>query len=316
MILTLPMATAIKQAFPNAHITVMLREYTLPLVKMCPDVDETVVVDNEYSAFQLAKVMRRTNADIVFIPSPKTHLAFAALLSRIPTRVGTGYRWYSFCFNKKIFDHRKTAEHNEAEYNVRMLKAIGIASSTTPLPHLIVASPMQRPEPYAILHLLTGGSAPAWGVDEYIALAAWLTKQRELRIVLTGEKKDSEFLFTVAEKMKLAGANVHIQMQQTLEELATTLKAATLVVAGSTGPGHLAAALGTPTVGIFPLVMPLSKERWGFRGKRTENIAPERALKSECPACNDCTCISTVNGKLVQQAIERVLGYEYENRIQ
>ena len=308
MLLTLPMASAIKQRIPGAHITMMIREYTLPIVKMCPDVDEILTVDTAWSSFRLAKEMRTTNADVVFLPSPRTKLAFAVLFSGISKRVGTGYRWYSFCFNKKTYDHRKTAEHNEAEYNVRMLSTIGITNATTPLPKLQLSAKNEIAEPYAVLHLLTGGSSPAWNTDGFITIASWLGRAKNLPIVLTGEKKDSEFFFTVTAKMKLEGVNVHIQDQLRLEELASTLRDATCVVAGATGPGHLAAALGTPTVGLFPLATSISKERWGFRGKRVVNIAPSSPVNPECPKCAHCTCISTITIDSVKEALEKAIG--------
>lgn len=306
MILTLPMAAAIKQNMREAEVAMLARDYTLPIVKMSPDINEIVSIDPQWSAFRLAKEMRKTKAEIVFLPSPKTKLAFAVLLSRIPLRVGTGYRWYSFCFNKKIWDHRKTAEQNEAEYNVRMLSAIGITNTTTPLPELRFNSKSPITQPYAVLHLLTAGSSPAWTTEGFVEIAEWAAS-KNLPVVLTGEKKDSEFLFTVAEEMKLRDVNVHILNGLTLEELAATLRDAAFVLAGSTGPGHLAAAIGAPTVGLFPLATALSKERWGFRGKRVRNVEPS-LLKPECPQCKECICVPTITVESVKQAIESVIG--------
>jgi ADP-heptose:LPS heptosyltransferase len=104
--------------------------------------------------------------------------------------------------------------------------------------------------------------------------------------------------------MKHSSPDVHIRTGSTLLELASLLASAKLVVSGSTGPGHLAAALGTPTIGLFPGVTTLSKERWGFRGKKVINLSPLIKPKSECPTCKDCTCINEVTVSQVTKAIQ------------
>ena len=48
-----------------------------------------------------------------------------------------------------------------------------------------------------------------------------------------------------------------------LPELAALYARASVVVANSTGPLHLAAALGTPVVGIYPQLTAMSPARWG-----------------------------------------------------
>ncbi len=305
MILTLPMATAIKCASPQHEVIMLARSYTEPVVALCPDVDEIVLLDgdsgkataNNPSTFKIAAQLRRLQADAIIIPSPKPPLALAALLSGIKLRVGTGYRWYSFCFNKKIFDHRRTAEFNEAEYNVRMLSALGLPSSEYPLPVLQkdrLPSGSIGLDRYIVLHTGTGGSAPIWDKDRWYELAAAIRTVYQLPIILTGTENDAEFLFILAQRMKQAGIDVHIQTKNSLAALMKLLADATLVIAGSTGPGHLAAALGAATIGLFPLRTVLSKERWGFRGKRVVNLSPHSAPKVECPTCKDCRCIDQI----------------------
>ena len=123
-------------------------------------------------------------------------------------------------------------------------------------------------------------------------------------IVLTGIPADNEFLFRIAERMKQYSPDVHILTTDTLPELARVLTNAQLVIASGTGPGHLAAALGTPTIGLFPLVKTLSKERWGFRGKKVVNLSPIVRPKPECPMCSDCICVNEITVSQVMGGIK------------
>jgi ADP-heptose:LPS heptosyltransferase len=106
--------------------------------------------------------------------------------------------------------------------------------------------------------------------------------------------------------MKHNSSDVHIHTKSNLLELTSVLNGAKLVVSGSTGPGHVAAALGVPTIGLFPAVVPLSKERWGFRGKQNINLSPLTRPKAECPHCKDCICIDEITTAQVIEGIKNL----------
>ena len=67
------------------------------------------------------------------------------------------------------------------------------------------------------------------------------------------------------EIVELAADEVHLAPPTDLLELAALLSAAGLVVGGDTGPVHLAASLGTPTLAVFLTTDP---ERNGPVGER------------------------------------------------
>jgi ADP-heptose:LPS heptosyltransferase len=312
MILTLPMATAIKEANPDTTVSFLTQPYTAPLVRLCPDIDQVVEYNGAYFG-ALIRQFRSIKPDAVILLSPKARYAIASFFAGIPIRIGKGYRWYSIFTNRKIFEHRKSAERNEADYNLRMLEPLGITVTENILPHIDLSSLPNNPidlEKYMVLHAVTGGSGPSWDAGRWVEFAASLNQNYKLPVILTGIPADSEFLFILSERMKQAGVDVHIQNRIDLPRLIRILSDAALVVAGGTGPGHIAAAMGAPTIGLFPLVKVLSKERWGFRGLRVKNIAPAAAPRPECPMCKDCDCIKTITVTEAMQAVDEL----FDNR--
>jgi heptosyltransferase-3 len=309
LILTLPMAIVIKKAIPGSHVSILVQEYTAPLVSLAPDIDETIIYDRNWSLRETILLIRSVKPDIIIVFGHKLKLTLASFIARIPIRIGRAYFWFSFLYNKKIYEHRKTAEYNEAEYNIRMLKSIGIQVQSTPLPiltpEILPKNTILFPE-YIVLHLTTGGSAPHWDEKNFIELVAWITKEFSCPIILTGLPTDYEYLFTIAERMKHSSCNVHIRTNSSLLELISILNGAKIVVSGSTGPGHIAAALGIPTIGLFPGVVPLSKERWGFRGKQRLNLSPLTYPKADCPHCKNCTCINEITTSQVIEGIKEL----------
>ncbi len=309
MVLTLPMATAIKQARPTDQVIILARTYTQPLVSLSLDVDEVFLYDDRDSFSALFKQLRSISADAVLIPSPKFKLVLAAYLAKIPLRIGTAYRWYSILFNRTIHEHRKTALRNEAEFNLRMLSEVAITAQPNILPSLDINKLPPNPliDNYIVLHCNTGGSTASWSADHWVQLAKKLFEQYHYTIVLTGTATESEFLFIMCERMKHYGIDVHILSHGDLLQLATVLSQAKLVVAAGTGPGHLAAALDAPTIGIFPLRTPISKERWGFRGKNAVSLSPTSPPRPTCPNCDNCDCTQAVSPEQVFEAAKNLL---------
>jgi ADP-heptose:LPS heptosyltransferase len=322
LIATLPMATAIKQAMPDAHVTFMVRDYTAPLLEIAPDVDDVVIYDPAAKARDKINLFKSIRTDTIFFPVSKFDLAFYAKLAYKPKRVGsvgTGYRFYSMLYTHRVYEHRKKAKRHEAEYNVRMLSEIGITAET-PLPRLelraedlrkaddnIVSLFGKQSQKYCVLHVGSGGSSFEWPLERYTEFAAWVAQRLSLPIVLTGLRSERETLLSVSQVMERQGATVRLFVDKPLLELAGLLSRAELVLASSTGPGHLAAALRTPTLGLFPLIRPLSKARWGFRGEAVSNIEPVQPPKPTCPECKQCECMQAIDTRLVSNAAEKLL---------
>src|SRR4051812_30226593 len=103
------MVKVLRSRFPDAHIAMLIRRYTSELVEDVPEIDQIIYYDDGKKLipfFTLAGLLRQQQFDIVFHTYPRFRLAFLTWIGRIPVRVGTGYRWYSLFFNRKVFDHR------------------------------------------------------------------------------------------------------------------------------------------------------------------------------------------------------------------
>jgi ADP-heptose:LPS heptosyltransferase len=314
VVLTLPMARAIKKAMPNARVTFLASEYTRPIIERCPDVDEIRTIDPSASFWKLVREF--CGFGVAFFPSPRFRLALAGFLARVPMHVGTGYRWYSFLFSDRIYEHRKTAERHEAEYNLRMLAPIGISSDADELPTITLHSPEQAfiqhwlaehlgssDAKFTVLHITSGGSTNPWPAEQFIELGRSMTERYGIKIVLTGVTQDADRIRAVAKSIGSEHAVIFIG--NSLLELAALLERAAIVITNSTGPGHLSAALGTPTIGLFPLILPLNKERWGFRGTQVINLSPNAI--TGCPNCKNCTCMERIPTESVLSAVETML---------
>ena len=124
VVLSLPMAGIVKSKFPGCRITFLVREYTRALVNEHPDIDSVIILkESKKKIFFRENIeqISKEKFDSCIIVSPNFIISLILFFSKIKNRIGTGYRWYSFLFNHKIFQHRKYSEMHELEFNVKML---------------------------------------------------------------------------------------------------------------------------------------------------------------------------------------------------
>ncbi len=129
LILTLPLAGLIKKQYPNSKVSFLVRDYTKNLVRNHPFVDEVIVLkesNGNVPLFENVNIIKQKKFDTCIVVYPRFKISLIVFLSGIKNRIGTGYRWYSFLFNQKVYEHRKNAERHELEYNVNLLEKLGI----------------------------------------------------------------------------------------------------------------------------------------------------------------------------------------------
>jgi lipopolysaccharide heptosyltransferase II len=313
VVLSLPMIPVLKSRFPAARIAFLLRSYTLELVARQPGLDHLMLYDDEQGKKKpfglVLSDLRRHSFDAVVVTYPTFRLACLMYLAGIPLRVGTGYRWYSFLFNQRVYEHRRTAEKHEAEYNLTLLKMLDCSPLDQPRPVLMISRDAEREadsileeiglsrgEPFVILHPGSGGSARDWRPENFGELALRL-RQSGMPVLVTGGPGEEGLLARVFE---VSGGTARL-LPRTLPlmSLAALIKTAAVFVSNSTGPMHIAAAVGTPVVAFFPPIRQCSSGRWGPLTTKKIIFEPRSA---DCPRCkgrpcesNDCMELIRVN---------------------
>lgn len=261
MVLTLPMCVELRRRFPGVRITLYTRSYAAPLVAATGVVDDIVCVDA--LTIPLHEDLRSRTIDVIFFPRPTHTEAWAALRARIPRRIGTGYRWYSWMFTTRINEHRSTAEHHEAEYNVRMIMhAFGREQ-----PEVVLPNPRPRAHhdgvhtpPRIVIHPGSGGSAHDWPIDRFAALAARCHNELGAEIHVTGLASERHLCDAI---IRACPSTTDHCGNHSLDHLLDILADADIAVANSTGVLHLAVACGLRVVGLYPTSPAISKHRWG-----------------------------------------------------
>lgn len=297
VVLTLPLCALLRSRL-HAEVLVLGRGYTRPLLEASSHVDAVLDWDEVASGNvdQQRDFMKEARADAIVHVFPRADIARAALAARIPLRIGTSHRWYHWltCDALEHFS-RKRSELHEAQLNVRLarrllgpdipsladLAPLTAISPRVPVPPS-VASRLRTDRFRLVIHPGSSGSAREWPLAQWKVLAGLLDPQR-VQLIVTGSMTEGvalrEWIGT------LPAGVVDLTGQVDLAGLIALLACANGLVAASTGPLHLAAAVGIHALGLFPATPPIHPGRWAPLGPRAEVlVAPAAELGAIAPA--------------------------------
>jgi ADP-heptose:LPS heptosyltransferase len=323
VILSTPVATALKRNWPEVHITFLARQYTAEITRCHPHVDETLELDGAEiggSKRHLMQALRERRFDAVVSLYPRPGLAWAVWRSGIPLRIGTGYRWYSFLFNRRVFEHRKTATRHEAEYNLQLLQPLGIRAGEIEFHFALPDAERDRIEAKLkglgvganpiILHPGSGGSSRDWPPEHFARLADLAHHALGAQVILTGAPAEEGLIAAIQRQTKSQPLSLCGRL--TIIELAVLCQRAAVFVGNSTGPLHLAVMVGAPVVAFYPPILAARPERWGPYGRLADVLMSQQA---ECTRCRQsptrvCDCMRAIAVDLAFNKVQEKLSHK------
>jgi ADP-heptose:LPS heptosyltransferase len=223
-------------------------------------------------------------------------------LAQIPVRVGQARRLYSPLFTKRVTVRSERGDHTTHWTQILLdyARAIGCddpvarpafvptAADGAAADALLQARAIEGP--FALLHPTRGLSAQRarWPAAGFIALARALRERDAIPLLVTGTTGDAPVADAIArgaDAISIAGAT-------SIGTYAALAQRARYVVAMDSGPMHVAAAVGAPTLGIFALQSD-EPDRWAPLGPHTAVVravypCPPEHRKETCP---DFACV-------------------------
>lgn len=260
VVLSLPAIARLKRAYPDAELGLLVQPSLASLASMFRPVDRVLETGDD-----LAAAVRDFAPDAAVCVSRRPGAAFALRRAGVRRVAGTGRRWFSFVFDRRVAGSRRRAIRHEVEHALDLAACAGASAGPVEFP-IVVPDPALEtvrrwldahgvgPRPL-VLHPGTAGSCPGWPPERWQRLAERL-RATGRPVVVTQGPADG------AAMRAFATTNLPI-FHRDLPELAALLQTAGLVASNSTGPIHLAGALGTPTLALHAPWNSCGAERWG-----------------------------------------------------
>lgn len=305
----LPVAHALRRHFPEAHLTWIVEAREFAILKGHPDLDSVVPVDTRLwrrliwrpagarevgqKLSRLTERIRRARFDAAIDLQGLVKSGLLTAYTGAPLRIGFAFRHCREPLNA-LFTNRRVTPPREAVHIVlrylSLLAPLGV-KVTTPVFHVpsepeaerrieeFLAEQGVKPRD-RLVALNPGAGRPAkrWPVEHFAGLAERLSVEAGVRILLLWGPDEEAMARSIAAGMT---SRPILAPPTTLPELSALLRRSALMVAGDTGPLHLAAALGTPSIGLYG---PTRAERNGPYGARCQSLqSPDGALASISP---------------------------------
>ncbi len=264
--------TVLEQLGPGARVAIIrLRSLgdcvlTTPALEILrasrPDLDIAVVVEQRFAAvFEgIADVLapgevRNWRPRLCLNLHGGTRSMWLTAASGARLRAGFKHHRYSFLYNARI----PTAQQilgidrkvHTAEHLASAMFWLGAARREIPRARLVASEPEGDPGVYAVFHPMASAPDKAWPADRFRAVAQRLQHAGIEPVFIAGAGED---LSAFVAFNTVAGAP--------LAEVKILIAGASLFIGNDSGPAHMAAAFGVPSVVIFAASDPVIWAPW------------------------------------------------------
>ena len=299
-----PALASLRRNLPEARIAVLVPEYTAPLARLCPAVDEVIVdprLEGEWANGKaIAALLKPRSFDAVITLFSRFDTGLAVWRAGIPLRLAPATKLAQIFYNRRVRQRRSRSEKPEYEYNLDLVQSFlreqGVAIQPVEAPYLRfetaeiegLKSAFMKEHGIAVrsklvfVHAGHGGSAANLSREQYAELVSRLHAAGTYQAVLTAGPGEEKAVLQLTEMLRVP-RTLYIS-RNGLVEFAKHLAFADLFISGSTGPLHLAAALDRPTAAFYPRRRSSTPLRWqtvNHADRRLAFTPPEEAGESD-----------------------------------
>jgi len=315
-----PALALLKQA--GCEVSVLVPAYTEPLARLCPSVDD-VIVDVGEKGTATAKTallaqIREKQFDAALALFSNWRNATLLSQAQIPYRLAPATKLAQIRYTHRLTQRRSRSEKPEWLYNLdlaaKLLQDFGLPVTSVGPPFFELAAltreqwrhqlaqslSLSEESRWMMVHVGSGGSANNLSLEQYERLIVTLSMRLVgWQFVLTAGPSEQAVVGGVY--TRLLAQRVPAVMWISTNGLATFaqgLATAQCMMAGSTGPLHIAGALDVPTIGFFPRLRSSTALRWQPLNTPSNHLAISVPDDSEDPESFDTLDIEQVAGQV------------------
>jgi ADP-heptose:LPS heptosyltransferase len=313
------LASHIKKTLPGSKITWLIEPKWVELVKLHPMIDKVIIFDRPKgvpAVWGLYRDLAQERFDIALDLQRHLKSGFFSFLSRAQRRVGFSRhnaKEFNWLFNSeqigdfrddlpKLFHYLKFAEYLGLPQQGALKSGFNSIDLGANMPRRIA----EIHAPFFAVIMGSAWESKDWLFEGYSHLIKDLFSSGKGKVVLLGDRSQEASAIRLSKALG-PSAPINLVGKTSLLELAAVLRGAAVAVGPDSGPGHLAAALGTPYVSIFGPTSPVRTAPYGcehlvvYAGV---DCAP--CYRKQCPGL-DKICMRKISVKEVEQKLWEAL---------
>jgi heptosyltransferase I len=270
---TLPAVAALRRAYPKAWLAWIVEKAGASILRGNPDLDELITVDTRAwrahwwmglrHAWYVSRHLRQAGFDLCVDFQGLLKSGLFTYMSGAPVRLGWPRQMCRESLNAVFTNLHGTVvapDMHVVDQLLELLKPIGVVTTerrfAIPLTeadeHFAARAwrelGLRSDVPVVVLHPGAAWETKRWGELNFARLNDALIRRYQVRTLLTWGPGEEPLIQRVARTTAYTPA---IAPATTLLQLAALMARCRAFVGGDTGPLHLAAAVGTPTVALF-----------------------------------------------------------------
>jgi predicted lipopolysaccharide heptosyltransferase III len=337
VVFTTPVVRALRQRYPDAHISYVVEPHAAPVVRGNPHIDDLIIAPRIRGLRGLAADIRlgrslrakRFDLAIDFHGGPRA--ALLTWLSSARERVGYEVVGRSWIYTRRVARPRALRARHSVENQSDLLTAIGIGAldriahpvemaverqAAAEVQERLSAAGVGVGERLVVIHISAGNPFRRWPVDHFIALAAAIARQPQMRVILTSGPSEQEAAARVVDAARaVLGAALADRIvscgEFSLDQLRALVDRAALYIGGDSGPLHIAATSRVPIVGLYGPTLPARSAPWRDPSIPLASVEPNplpcRPCDQRVCAPGDFRCLTSIGPEQVLAAAIKCL---------
>lgn len=267
-ILTLPVACALREHFPDAYLGWVVERKAAPMVRNHSALDTVIELERGWFTSvkgirQARKELRSHNFAVSIDCQGLTKSALAGWLSGARRRIGFAgrnggelSRWLNNERVKPVFRH-------VTDRSLELLTPLDIHSTKVrwklpiePAARQWASGWRQTVDSTSLAVINPGATwdSKLWEMDRFAETARYLQSRFQFQsVVVWGSEKEKQMAEEIVAR---SDGTAMLAPSTSLHELAALIETANLFISGDTGPLHMAVAVGTNTIGLYGSTKP------------------------------------------------------------
>ena len=321
----IPVAAALRRAFPSARIDWLVSAKHRELLDLVPVIDRRLAIKDRGAAgggtplVMAIRDLRRSRYDVAFDLQGLLKSALLARLSGAQRVVGFSRSYLreplARPFYTNVYDpggggmYDPRERSHVVQMNLGQLTMIGVTAAAPEFPIERVDTENARAmreragNRYTLVNPGAAWPNKRWPAARYGAVARAIDERHGLKTIVSWGPGEEPLAQEVVRES--SGAAL-LSPRTSITDLLALIRGATLMISGDTGPTHIAAALGTPIVGIYGPTRPSRNGPWA-----PGDITVSRDTVCQCHHLRRCKrdrmCLLDVEAAEVLDAVERRL---------
>lgn len=317
----MPTLAALRERFPHAAVTWLVKRQWAPLVQGIAGVDRVCVVDHGLAGW-LGRVpeLRAAGFDLVVDLQGLFRSGAMARLTGCARRVGfaNAREGSPLCYTQRVAV--PAVPMHAVDRYLLVAEAVGAARPATPrfafldrpedrqaVETLLLRAGLDGASPWVAMNVSARWETKRWPPQHFAEAADRLAERHGVRVVLMGGPAERPESLAVMGRMRTKP--VDLTGQTPVGLLPGLLRRAGLLLTNDSGPMHIAAAVDTPVVALFGPTDPVKTGPYG-RGHVVLSHAVDcrPCLRRECTRAVALECLTGVQPEQVVQAVMQQLG--------